>query len=64
MPDGTTVTVEGVTLTDQVFNDGGGFIDDGGAGIAVLLSDGVFPRGGTTIYILLAQVTPAGQPIT
>ncbi|MDP9249961.1 MAG: lamin tail domain-containing protein [Chloroflexota bacterium] len=45
MPDGATVIVEGVTLTDQAFNDGGGFIDDGGAGIAVLLSDGAFPRG-------------------
>jgi uncharacterized protein YdeI (BOF family) len=45
VPDGATVTVEGVTLTDQAFNDGGGFIDDGSAGIAVLLSDAAFPRG-------------------
>jgi uncharacterized protein YdeI (BOF family) len=45
LPDGTMVTVEGVTLTDQAFNDGGGFIDDGSAGIAVLLSDATFGRG-------------------
>ncbi|HLA65451.1 MAG TPA: lamin tail domain-containing protein [Candidatus Saccharimonadales bacterium] len=45
MPDGAEVTVEGVTLTDEAFTDGGGFIDDGSAGIAVLLSDAAFPRG-------------------
>jgi uncharacterized protein YdeI (BOF family) len=51
LPDGATVSVEGVTLTDQAFTDGGGFIDDGSAGIAVLLSDATFARG------VLLQVT-------
>ena len=45
MPDGSTVLVQGVTLSDQAFTDGGGFIDDGTGGIAVLLTDGSFPRG-------------------
>jgi hypothetical protein len=44
-PDGTTVTVEGVTLTASDFTDGGGYLVDQSAGIAVLLSDGVFGRG-------------------
>lgn len=45
LPDGSTVTVEGVALTDGSFADGGGCIADGTGGIAVLLSDGTFPRG-------------------
>jgi DNA/RNA endonuclease YhcR with UshA esterase domain len=44
-PDGTLVTVEGVTLTDGGFTDGGGYLLDATAGIAVLVSDGTFPRG-------------------
>jgi hypothetical protein len=44
-PDGATVTVEGVTLTAGDFNDGGGYLVDPGAGIAVLLTDGSFARG-------------------
>ena len=43
--DGTTVTVEGVTLTAGDFVDGGGYLVDTTAGIAVLLSDGTFARG-------------------
>ncbi|MEX0626847.1 MAG: lamin tail domain-containing protein [Chloroflexota bacterium] len=44
-PDGTTVTVEGVTLTAGDFTDGGGYLVDASAGIAVLISDGTFARG-------------------
>jgi len=45
MPDGSEVTVEGVTLTDGAFNDGGGYLLDATGGIAVLVSDGTFDRG-------------------
>ena len=45
LPDGTAVLVEGVALTDGDFTDGGGYLADGSAGIAVLLSDGTFARG-------------------
>jgi hypothetical protein len=45
-PDGTTVTVEGVSLTASDFNDGGGYLVDPSAGIAVLVTDGTFARGG------------------
>jgi len=44
-PDGATVTVEGVTLTAGDFVDGGGYLVDATAGIAILLSDGAFGRG-------------------
>jgi hypothetical protein len=44
-PDGTEVTVEGVTLTAGDFADGGGYLVDGTAGVAVLISDGNFSRG-------------------
>lgn len=44
-PDGATVTVEGVTLTASDFVDGGGYLVDATAGIAILLSDGAFGRG-------------------
>lgn len=44
-PDGTTVVVEGVTLTASDFTDGGGYLVDATAGIAVLISDGTFGRG-------------------
>ncbi|HEY8921169.1 MAG TPA: lamin tail domain-containing protein [Candidatus Limnocylindria bacterium] len=43
--DGTTVTVEGVTLTASDFTDGGGYLVDATGGIAVLVSDGTFGRG-------------------
>lgn len=45
LPDGTRVTVEGVSLTDGAFSDGGGYLADGSAGIAVLVSGGSFLRG-------------------
>ena len=45
LSDGAAVIVEGVALTDGDFTDGGGYLTDGGAGIAVLLSDGTFTRG-------------------
>jgi hypothetical protein len=45
LPDGTTVTVEGVTLTASDFTDGGGYLVDATGGIAVLVSDGAFGRG-------------------
>jgi hypothetical protein len=45
MPDGSVVTVEGVSLTASDFTDGGGYVIDTSAGIAVLLTDGSFSRG-------------------
>ena len=45
LPDGSSVIVEGVTLTASDFTDGGGYLVDGTAGIAVLLGDGSFARG-------------------
>ncbi len=45
MPDGTLVTIEGTALTDSAFFDGGGFVADPTAGIAVLVTDGAFVRG-------------------
>ena len=47
LPDGAPVLVEGVSLADSAFSDGGGFLADATGGIAVLLSDGSFPRGMT-----------------
>lgn len=47
LPDGTTVTIEGVALTDAAFHDGGGFVADASAGIAVLVDGGTFERGVT-----------------
>ena len=47
LPDGASVLVEGVSLTDSAFSDGGGYLSDATGGIAVLLSDGTFPRGMT-----------------
>lgn len=47
MPDGASVLVEGVSLTDSSFSDGGGYLADATGGIAVLLTDGTFPRGMT-----------------
>jgi hypothetical protein len=45
LPDGSEATIEAVTLTDGSFVDGGGYLADETGGIAVLLSDGTFPRG-------------------
>ncbi|MEO8251476.1 MAG: lamin tail domain-containing protein [Chloroflexota bacterium] len=45
LPDGSVVTVEGVALTPGGFNDGGGYVADATAGIAVLVADGSFGRG-------------------
>ena len=45
LPDGTSVLVEGVSLTDSAFSDGGGYLADATGGIAVMLTDGTFPRG-------------------
>jgi hypothetical protein len=45
LPDGSSVTIAGVALTGSAFSDGGGYLDDGSAGIAVLMADGAFDRG-------------------
>ncbi len=45
LPDGSVVTVEGVALTAGDFTDGGGYLVDSTAGIAVLVTDGSFSRG-------------------
>ncbi len=45
MPDGAAVAIRGVALTDSTFADGGGYLVDATAGIAVLLSNGSFARG-------------------
>jgi hypothetical protein len=43
-PDGSTVTIEAGALTASAFSDGGGYVSDGSAGIAVLLDGGSFAR--------------------
>jgi hypothetical protein len=45
LPDGSLVTVAGVSLTDSAFSEGGGYLADPTGSIAVLLADGAFPRG-------------------
>ncbi len=45
LPDGSSATVAGVALTASDFSEGGGYIDDGSGGIAVLMADGTFERG-------------------
>ena len=45
LPDGTAVTVEGLALTAADFADGGGYLDDATAGIALLVADGTYGRG-------------------
>jgi hypothetical protein len=45
LPDGAIATVEGVALAASDFHDGGGFVADPTGGIAVLVTDGAFPRG-------------------
>ena len=45
MPDGAAVAIRGVALTDSTFADGGGYLVDATAGVAVLLSSGSFARG-------------------
>jgi uncharacterized protein YdeI (BOF family) len=47
MADGATVLVEGTSLTASAFTDGGGYLADTTGGIAILLSDGSFPRSMT-----------------
>ena len=37
--------IAGVALSGSAFSDGGGYLDDGSAGIAVLMADGAFERG-------------------
>jgi hypothetical protein len=43
--DGATVTIEGVALTAGDFTDGGGYLVDTTAGIALLVTEGTFARG-------------------
>ena len=43
--DGATATVEGIALTDGAFTDGGGYLFDGTAGIAILVTGASFSRG-------------------
>jgi lamin tail-like protein len=45
LPDGSTVTIEGLTLTAGDFIDGGGYLVDSSAGIALLVADGSYGRG-------------------
>jgi len=45
LPEGMTVTVEGVALTAADFTDGGGYIADASGGIAILPVEGGFARG-------------------
>ncbi|MEP6680307.1 MAG: hypothetical protein ABJB65_02390 [Chloroflexota bacterium] len=62
LSDGSTATISGVALTGSDFSEGGGYIDDGSGGIAVLMADGAFERGarlvlGGTIHDRYAQRT-------
>lgn len=43
--DGATLTVEGTALTGSGFHDGGGYLADAGAGIAVIVEGGSFAAG-------------------
>lgn len=43
--DGSSVTVSGLAISASDFTEGGGYLVDTTAGIAVLVSDGSFPRG-------------------
>jgi uncharacterized protein YdeI (BOF family) len=45
LPDGSSVTVSGLAISASDFTEGGGYLVDTTAGIAVLVSDGSFPRG-------------------
>lgn len=45
LPDGATAVVEGTALTGGDFHDGGGYLQDATGGIAVMVTDGGFPRG-------------------
>jgi hypothetical protein len=45
LADGSEVTIEGYALAGSDFHDGGGFVADATGGIAVLVTDGAFPRG-------------------
>ena len=45
LPDGSQATIEGVSLADGTFAEGGGYLADDTAGIALLVGDGSFPRG-------------------
>jgi hypothetical protein len=45
LPDGTVATVEGISVTDSAFTDGGGYVSDATGGIAVIVADGSFARG-------------------
>lgn len=45
LPDGARATIEGLALTGSTFTDGGGYIWDGTAGIAVLVTGAAFERG-------------------
>jgi hypothetical protein len=45
LPDRSEATVVGVSLTDSAFTEGGGYLGDGTGGIAVMVTNGTFPRG-------------------
>jgi hypothetical protein len=45
LADGATAHIRGVAVTAADFTDGGGYIDDGTGGIAVLVTGGSFARG-------------------
>jgi hypothetical protein len=45
LPDDSPVRVTGVSLSASDFHDGGGYLADATGGIAVLITDGSFPRG-------------------
>lgn len=45
LADGASARIRGVALTGADFTDGGGYVDDGTGGIAVLVTGGSFARG-------------------
>jgi hypothetical protein len=45
LADGASARIRGVALTGADFTDGGGYLDDGTGGIAVLVTGGSFARG-------------------
>ena len=45
LPDGSRTSIVGTALTSSQFTDGGGYVVDETAGIAVLVADGAYERG-------------------
>jgi Lamin Tail Domain len=45
LPDGTSVTIEGIAITGSDFHDGGGYVVDATGGVAVMVDGGAYALG-------------------